>query len=235
MKRAYDITSDKRHNAHPSGKRLRCIPSDIPVVVTRRRTSRMAAKTSRVHCIPSDIPVVVTHRRTSRLSIRVTKEGEVRVSAPWYVPKREINAFIDSHREWIEKALERVTQQQAGRNAFYDKLDISSPTLRKAAVARLDAIVTPLVERYSEQMGVSPAGISYRASKTRWGSCNTRTRRINFSLYLLLLPDWCIEHIVVHELAHLLEASHSPRFYAIMDRHFPRWRAARLETRRLSR
>lgn len=183
----------------------------------------------------SEVPVTVTRRRTSRLSIRVTKDGQVRVSAPWYVPKRTVQKFIEDHRDWIDKALERVSRQQAGRNAFYDRLDISTPALRKAAVAQLDAIVAPLVTQYSEQMGVSPSGISYRASKTRWGSCNPRTRKINFSLYLLLLPDWCIEHIVVHELAHLLEANHSPRFYALMDRHFPRWRAARLETRRLSR
>lgn len=181
----------------------------------------------------SETDVIITRRRTSRLSIRITKEGEVRVSAPWYLPKRTIEAFIESHREWIARAKERVSWKQAGRDAFYDKLDISTPALRKAAVARLDSIVKPLVSKYSAQMGVFPTGISYRASRTRWGSCNPRTRRINFSLYLLLLPPWCTEHIVVHELAHLLEANHSPRFYAIMDTHFPRWREARKHTLRM--
>lgn len=183
----------------------------------------------------SEIPVVITRRRTSRLSIRVTKEGEVRVSAPWYLSKHTIEAFIESHKEWIARAKERVSKQQAGRSAFYDQLDISTPALRKAAVARLDAIVQPLISSYSSRMGVSPSGVSYRASKTRWGSCNPRTRKINFSLYLLLLPDWCTEHIVVHELAHLIEANHSPRFYAIMDRHYPRWREARKQTLRTVR
>ena len=209
MKSAYGINPDILHGAQPSGTLLECIPSEIPVVVTRRRTSR--------------------------LSIRVTKEGEVRVSAPWYVPKREINAFVESHREWIDKALARVAVQQQGRDAFYSRLDISTAALRKEAAARLDAKVAPLVAEYSAQMGVAPAGIGYRPSKSRWGSCNPRSRRITFSHYLLLLPDWCIEHIVVHELAHLREANHCPRFYAIMDRYFPRWRDARLETRRLSR
>ena len=183
----------------------------------------------------SEIPVVVTRRRTSRLSIRVTKEGEVRVSAPWYLPKRTIEAFIESHRDWIARAKERVAKQQAGRDAFYDQLDISTPALRKAAVARLDGIVKPLVSKYSAQMGVSPAGISYRASRTRWGSCNPRTGAISLSLYLLLLPDWCIEHVVVHELAHLIQANHGPRFYDIMDRCFPRWKEARRQTLRIVR
>ena len=79
-----------------------------------------------------------------------------------------------------------------------------------------------------------PSAISYRCTRTRWGSCNPKTRRINFSTYLLLLPEWCIEHVVVHELCHLLVPNHGPRFYALMDRHFPRWKEARRETRRLA-
>ena len=88
-----------------------------------------------------------------------------------------------------------------------------------------------MLEKYSEQMGVKPASVSFRATKSRWGSCNTKTRRISLSSYLLLLPDWCIEHVVVHELAHLLVPNHGPRFYAVMDRHFPRWREARRVSR----
>lgn len=183
----------------------------------------------------SGADVIITRRRTSRLSIRVTKEGEVRVSAPWYVSKRTIETFVESHREWIGKAQERVSRQQAGRSAFYAQLDISTPARRKAAVTRLDDIVQPLISCYSSQMGVSLSGISYRASKTRWGSCNPRTGAISLSLYLLLLPEWCIEHVVVHELAHLIEANHGPGFYAVMDRHFPKWKEARRQTLRIVR
>ncbi len=183
----------------------------------------------------SPYPVIITRRRTSRLSIRVTKDGEVRVSAPRLVPKSVINEFVEAHRDWIEKALARVQVNTAGREAFYAQLDVSTPALRKAAASRLDAIVMPMMERHSTDMGVAPSGISYRCSKSRWGSCNPRTRRITFSTYLLLLPEWCIEHVVVHELCHLLVADHGPRFYALMDRHFPRWKEARRETRRLMR
>ena len=56
-----------------------------------------------------------------------------------------------------------------------------------------------------------------------------------FSAYLLLLPEWCIEHVVVHELAHLIVPNHSDKFYAVMDTYFPRWREARAETKKISR
>ena len=51
--------------------------------------------------------------------------------------------------------------------------------------------------------------------------------------YVLLLPKWCVEHVVVHELCHLLEPSHNARFHALMDKYFPRWREARKETHKI--
>ena len=182
----------------------------------------------------SSYPVIITRRRTSRMTIRITKDGQVRVSAPRLVPQASVKAFIAQHEDWIEKSLSRVQKQQQGREAFYSQLDISTAARRREAVGRLKVIVDPLIERYSSQMGVKPSGIRFSSAKTRWGSCNTKTRNISLSLYLLLLPDWCIEHVVVHELAHLKVPNHSPRFYAVMDRYFPRWKEARKETRKLT-
>jgi hypothetical protein len=84
-------------------------------------------------------------------------------------------------------------------------------------------------------MGVKPEKITYKALKSRWGQCNVLSRSISFSLYLLLLPDWCVEHVVVHELCHLLEPSHNARFHALMDQYYPRWREARKATRNISK
>ena len=95
------------------------------------------------------------------------------------------------------------------------------------------ALVEPMVKRYSGEMGVKPQGISYKAMISRWGVCNVKARTVCFSAYLLLLPEWCVEHVVVHELCHLLEPSHNARFHALMDRYFPRWKEARRETRRI--
>ena len=84
-------------------------------------------------------------------------------------------------------------------------------------------------------MGVCPNAISYKPTISRWGQCNIKKRTINISIYVLLLPEWCVEHVVVHELCHLLEPSHNSRFYTLMDKYFPRWREARKETRRICR
>ena len=161
--------------------------------------------------------IIVTYRRTRRLSMRIAQNGDVRVSAPIGLAKREVEAFIEKNYEWVEAARKKVANRQQQRHDFYAQLPLD----------------TPAQQRHASEMGVQPAAVTFRRTISRWGSCNHRTRRISLSLYLLLLPDWCIEHVVVHELAHLLVPNHGPAFYAVMDRHFPRWREARAETRRL--
>lgn len=167
--------------------------------------------------------------------MRIAMNGDVRVSVPYRTPDREVQEFIEQHKEWIVKARARTAERERARQAFYAQLPLKTRADWADARARLDAVVRPLVERYAPVMGVQPAAIYYRATVSRWGCCYTARRAICLSLYLLLLPAWCIEHIVVHELAHLLVPNHGPRFYAIMDRHFPRWREARAETRRIAR
>lgn len=158
--------------------------------------------------------------------MRIGKDGEILVSAPYLCPKRLIESFVEEHREWIDKALARSKARKDSLDAFYGRMDLSSAGKRKDAAARLSAIVFPLAEHYAAAMGVRPSRISYRPSKTRWGSCNPRTGSINFSLYLLLLPKECIEHTVVHELAHLIVRGHGPAFHDTVGRYFPKWKEA---------
>lgn len=153
----------------------------------------------------------------------------MRVSAPIGMSKARINAFIEAHRTWIEASLAKMSKVADAENDFYSRIDL------KEAEARLRTIVDPMVEHYSALMGVRPSSITYRATKSRWGSCMKTTGRISLSLYLLLLPEWCIEHVIVHEMAHLIVPNHSPEFYAVMDRFFPRWKEARTFTRRMVR
>lgn len=81
-----------------------------------------------------------------------------------------------------------------------------------------------LMAVWAKKMGVRPTGLKVHRMKTRWGSCNVRTGSINLNTLLACWPKECLEYIVVHELAHLQEANHSPRFHAIVARYLPEWR-----------
>ena len=81
-----------------------------------------------------------------------------------------------------------------------------------------------LLQAWEKKMGVRHTGLKVHRMKTRWGSCNVRTGGINLNTLLACWPEECLEYIVVHELAHLHEANHSPRFHAIVERYLPEWR-----------
>ena len=162
--------------------------------------------------------------------MRIVKNGDVHVSAPIGMPKKEVERFIDEHREWITEARKKTCESQKRRAEFYNRLPLETKEQTADALRRLKALIEPMVERHSKEMGVKPSVVRYKAMISRWGVCNVKNKSICFSAYLLLLPEWCVEHVVVHELCHLLERSHNTRFYALMDKYFPRWKEARKAT-----
>ena len=176
--------------------------------------------------------IELTYRRTSRLSMRIVKNGDVHVSAPFGMSKKEVEAFIIKHQEWIVETRKKVAERQELQAAFYNQLPLDTKAQKTEAAEKTRVLVEPLIERYAAVMGVRPSAISFKPMKSRWGVCNVKDHSIRFSTYLLLLPDWCVEHVVVHELCHLLEPSHNARFHALMDKYFPKWKEARRETRK---
>ena len=81
-----------------------------------------------------------------------------------------------------------------------------------------------LVEKWEYIIGVSIESVRVRNMTTRWGTCNTRDKRICFNLQLAKKPLRCLEYVVVHELVHLLEPSHNVVFKNHMDKYLPNWR-----------
>ena len=154
--------------------------------------------------------IEITYRRTKRLSMRIVKNGDVHVSAPIGTPRDRVLQFVNDNKEWIAQARKSTYERQKQQFDFFHQLPLQTRAQWDEARTRLDAIVRPLVAHYAPLMSVAPATIFYRATISRWGCCYTDRRALCFSLYLLLLPDWCIEHIVVHELAHLGVRAYDP-------------------------
>ncbi len=83
--------------------------------------------------------------------------------------------------------------------------------------------VPPLLARWQPLMGVTADRFFVQRMKTKWGSCNHLARTIRLNTELAKKPVECLEYVVVHELVHLLEPTHSARFVALMDRFIPQW------------
>jgi predicted metal-dependent hydrolase len=82
-------------------------------------------------------------------------------------------------------------------------------------------------------LALSVPRLSLSAARTRWGSCSQRTG-IRLNWRLIHFPPPVVDYVVAHEVAHLREMNHSPRFWAIVARLYPDYRAARQELRRLA-
>lgn len=90
---------------------------------------------------------------------------------------------------------------------------------------RLLAEIEYYLPLWSELTGLVPSEWTVRSMTSRWGSCNTRTKKITLNLQLVRYPAICLEYVILHELAHLRVRGHGPDFKAILDAFMPDWKA----------
>lgn len=93
----------------------------------------------------------------------------------------------------------------------------------------LHQVVPAIIERWEKRLRVTVSGYFLQRMKTKWGGCNHRAGHIRLNTELVKKPKDLLEYVVVHEMVHLLEPTHSERFVALLDRHYPTWREARAE------
>lgn len=78
---------------------------------------------------------------------------------------------------------------------------------------------------WAEISGLTPARVSVRSYRRKWGCCNSRGQ-ISFNWLLILAPLWVIDYVIVHELCHLQEMNHSSRFWTLVEKTLPDYRSA---------
>lgn len=98
---------------------------------------------------------------------------------------------------------------------------------------QIKAAMPELLEKWEPLMGVKAGQVFVQKMKTKWGSCNPASGNIRLNTDLAKKPPECLEYIVVHELAHLIEPTHNVRFVALMDLFLPQWKHLKDELNRL--
>ncbi|MDI6619545.1 MAG: SprT family zinc-dependent metalloprotease [Clostridiales bacterium] len=99
--------------------------------------------------------------------------------------------------------------------------------------SRLKDKIPDLIAKWERKMGVNVNSWGVKLMKTKWGTCNPYAKRIWINLELAKKNPRCLEYIVVHEMAHLLEKHHNERFRAYMDQFMPDWREIKAELNNL--
>ena len=89
-------------------------------------------------------------------------------------------------------------------------------TLEVFARKRVKERLVPRLLEIAAKRGLTVSAVKVSSAKGRWGSCSSKGN-INLSLYLVLLPRHLQDYVLQHELTHLIEMNHSPRFWARLD------------------
>ncbi|EOS67081.1 M48 family metallopeptidase [Oscillibacter sp. 1-3] len=162
-------------------------------------------------------PYELIRSRRKTLALEITRDCRVVVRAPMRLSEKRIRAFVESHEGWIAQHLERQRQRAASLPP--------PPTAEEieALKARARAELPPKIALWSEKMGVVPTGFKVTTARKRYGSCSGKNS-LCFSCFLMNCPEEAVELVVVHELCHIREKNHGPRFYTLLAQHLPDWR-----------
>lgn len=147
----------------------------------------------------------------------------------------------ESHYLWGRRHLLSVIELDAKPFVVLDHKRITmtvrpgSNMEKRAAVIHewhkslLHEVVPTMIKKWEPKLKVKVAGYFLQRMKTKWGSCNHKAGHIRLNTELVKKPKDLLEYVIVHEMVHLIEPTHSDRFIAILDEHYPTWREARAE------
>lgn len=142
----------------------------------------------------------------------------------------------ESHYVWGKRYLLKLVEKDAapGIELKHSKLVLqqrpgTDETRRQEILdawyrEQIKAAMPELLEKWEPLTGVAAGQVFVQKMKTKWGGCSPASGNIRLNTDLAKKPPECLEYIVVHELAHLIEPTHNARFVALMDLFLPQWR-----------
>lgn len=149
--------------------------------------------------------VEVRRSRRRRRTVTAYRDGDTTVVM---IPARFTAA---QEREWVDRMVARLTAQDRRR---------------RPGDADLSTRARELSRRYLGGLA-RPLSVTWAANQnSRWGSCTPADRTIRLSTRLQGMPAWVIDYVLLHELAHLIEQGHGPRFWSLLES-YPRTERAR--------
>ncbi len=193
------------------------------------------------------------NRHARRLSLRVSDiDGRTTLTAPSWVAERDILRFLEEKQDWLRSALpepgaakrvapgavicvegweHRIAQSNETRGAArLERGEIHVPGLSEATGRRVGALfkvmardrLSAQVETCADVLNRAYGQIRLRDTRSRWGSCSAQGD-LMFCWRLIMAPPEVLNYVAAHEVAHLVEMNHSPRFWATVERLQPKF------------
>lgn len=193
--------------------------------------------------------------RARRFSLRVSRlDGRVTLSLPARAREAEAMAFARSQEGWLRETLAGMPTREGvgigsvipvegrllrlvpgtGRGVRIDGEALLVPGDPAQAGARVGAFLKALArdrlvaasDRHAAVIGRRVERVTLRDTRSRWGSC-AADGALMYSWRLVMAPPAVLDYVAAHEVAHLVEMNHSPRFWAVVERLYPGWQVQR--------
>ena len=166
----------------------------------------------------SYIDVTFTKKRIKNLNLRVTPNGEVKLSVPVHTSRRYAEQFLQSRSEWIYGALKKAASRRhikAEEISYDEACSVLQPLVEQLA---------PMFEKYS---GIKIPVVHYKYMKSMWGICYPDKQAITLNTRLARVPVYLAEYVVLHELVHFIHPNHGAAFHAEMEKRMPDYKQRR--------
>ena len=158
-------------------------------------------------------------RRQNNIINNSPKKREYKTGKTYFVFGQELPVeVVKSNKNTLIITEEKIVLVVKDENQDREKI------FQKGIREKLRQQSLCFIKKYELIMNVKANELRIKKMKTRWGTCNLEAKRIWINEELVKYPISCLEHIVVHELTHLLEINHTPRFYKLLEYYYPEYR-----------
>ena len=158
-------------------------------------------------------------RRQNNILNSLPKKREYKTGETYFVFGKELPLeVVNSNKNTLIITEEKIVLVAKDQNQDREKI------FQKGIREKLCQQSLYFVKKYEPIMNVKANELRIKKMNTRWGTCNLEAKRIWINEELVKYPISCLEHIVVHELTHLLEINHTPRFYELLEHYYPNYK-----------
>ncbi len=166
-------------------------------------------------------------RRAKYMRLTVRSADQVVLTVPFGMEVERIHHFLQAKADWLTKAIDHMRRRGPSVGTGGSRVEY----IQLKEQAR--EVISNRVRHFAALYGLSYGRISIRNQRTCWGSCSKRGN-LNFNYRLVKLEETLRDYVIVHELCHLLEFNHSPRFWGQVERACPDYHVLRKRVRKFS-
>ncbi len=192
--------------------------------------------------------VVIDKKMSTRNTyIRVKDDLTIYVTANTFTSNREIEKIIVKNQKSVIRMINQMEKRQKNNEGFlylgkrYDIIYTSNEGItlgeekvflnrevdldkwyKKQASIVFQEHLDACYNRFSRN--IPYPSLTLRKMTTRWGVCNTKTKRVTLNLELIRKPIYCLDYVIMHELSHLIYANHSKDFWALVEENCPEYK-----------